>query len=175
VAASILHLSLAARLWSPVLSCGLLAGIVPDLGALMLSAGPPVRLGTTRLAGQRAADVRELAALAGAAVSGPLDAFAATLPVSLPAGLLGGNSASALTGALGVLVRSRPALAGPARELAGQLLRAANLTGTGALARGEGVLFRRNSCCLYYRVPGGGLCGDCCLDHPPGDVEPTES
>jgi ferric iron reductase protein FhuF len=23
--------------------------------------------------------------------------------------------------------------------------------------------FRRNSCCLYYRLPEGGLCGDCVL------------
>ncbi len=27
-----------------------------------------------------------------------------------------------------------------------------------------GSAFRRRSCCLYYRVPGGGLCGDCCFD-----------
>jgi hypothetical protein len=28
--------------------------------------------------------------------------------------------------------------------------------------------FRRRSCCLYYRVPGGELCGDCVLSHRPG-------
>ncbi|WP_372507037.1 (2Fe-2S)-binding protein [Actinomadura madurae] len=27
--------------------------------------------------------------------------------------------------------------------------------------RGGG--FVRNNCCLYYRVPGGGMCGDCGL------------
>ncbi len=26
--------------------------------------------------------------------------------------------------------------------------------------------FRRRSCCLYYRVPGGGICGDCVLRRP---------
>ena len=26
---------------------------------------------------------------------------------------------------------------------------------------------RRTTCCLYYRVPGGGLCGDCVFTHPP--------
>ena len=31
-------------------------------------------------------------------------------------------------------------------------------TGTASAAR---------SCCLYYRVPGGGLCGDCCFVRPP--------
>jgi iron complex transport system ATP-binding protein len=27
--------------------------------------------------------------------------------------------------------------------------------------------YRRTSCCLYYRVPGGGLCGDCVLTTQP--------
>ena len=93
--------------------------------------------------------------------------------MSLPAGLLRGNSASALTGALGALVRWQPALAGPARELAVQLLGQADLAGAGELTGGRELSFRRNSCCLYYRLPGGGLCGDCCLDHPPGDGEPA--
>jgi ferric iron reductase protein FhuF len=30
------------------------------------------------------------------------------------------------------------------------------------------MTFRRQSCCLYYRLPGGGLCGDCCFQRPPG-------
>jgi FhuF-like iron-sulfur protein len=33
---------------------------------------------------------------------------------------------------------------------------------------GAGLSFRRRSCCLYYRVPGGGLCGDCTLGGPLG-------
>jgi FhuF 2Fe-2S C-terminal domain len=174
VAASILHLSLAARLWSPALGCGLLAGVVPDMGALVISAGAEVRLGTTRLAGWRATSVAELATFAGATVGGQLDALAAALPTPLPPGLLRGNSASALTGALGMLLRFRPDLAGLARELAGHLLSGPDLAGAGVLAGAEtGALsFRRHSCCLYYRVPGGGLCGDCCLDRPPGDSEP---
>lgn len=174
VAASILHLSLAAKLWSPALGCGLLAGVVPDLDALVISAGAEVRLGTTRLAGWRATSAAELATLAGATVGRQLDALAAALPTALPPGLLRGNSASALTGALGILVRSRPELAGPARELAGHLLSGPELAGAGVLAGAEtgGLSFRRHSCCLYYRVPGGGLCGDCCLDRPPGDGAP---
>ncbi|PQM44543.1 Glutamate--cysteine ligase EgtA [Mycobacterium talmoniae] len=27
--------------------------------------------------------------------------------------------------------------------------------------------YRRLSCCLYYRTPGGGLCGDCALTKKP--------
>ncbi|MFD2121439.1 (2Fe-2S)-binding protein [Streptomyces cirratus] len=36
-------------------------------------------------------------------------------------------------------------------------------TGTFIHEDGLGVAFTRRSCCLYYRVPGGGLCGDCVL------------
>jgi ferric iron reductase protein FhuF len=41
------------------------------------------------------------------------------------------------------------------------LLSTAPMSGTGSLSVGWG--FRRRSCCLYYRVPGGGICGDCVL------------
>ncbi|WP_333777997.1 (2Fe-2S)-binding protein [Streptomyces sp. IBSBF 3136] len=48
---------------------------------------------------------------------------------------------------------------------------AARTTGT-ASDRATGTrtvaAFRRRSCCLYYRVPGGGVCGDCCFSRPPG-------
>ena len=27
-----------------------------------------------------------------------------------------------------------------------------------------GVGFARRTCCLFYRVPGGGTCGDCVLN-----------
>jgi hypothetical protein len=170
VAASILQLSLAARLWSPVLGSGLLAGLVPDLDALLIADSPPVRLGTTRLRGWRAAGTESLAALAAATVGRQLDALAGALPVQLAPGLLRGNSASAMIGALGVLVRSQPGLTGPACALADALLRRPELAGSGVLAGPgpAGLSFRRQSCCLYYRVPGGGLCGDCCLDYPPG-------
>ncbi|MFV2120727.1 (2Fe-2S)-binding protein, partial [Streptomyces sp. Act-28] len=31
----------------------------------------------------------------------------------------------------------------------------------------RGPALRRRTCCLYYRCPGGGLCGDCVFDAPP--------
>jgi hypothetical protein len=172
VAASVLQLSLAARVWSPVLHCALLSGLVPDLGSLLISAGPAARLGTARLAGWTAPDPPELPRLCAAAAAAPLRQIDAGLAARLPAGLVRGNSASALAGALGTLIRSRPWLAGPATELAAALLHTAGLRGSGELSAardGEpGFGFRRTSCCLYYRVPGGGLCGDCCLDRVPG-------
>ncbi|WP_199808608.1 (2Fe-2S)-binding protein, partial [Streptomyces sp. NRRL S-146] len=51
-----------------------------------------------------------------------------------------------------------------ARSLAAELLAHPLLTGAGTL---DGTAFRRRSCCLYYRVPGGGVCGDCCFTRPP--------
>jgi ferric iron reductase protein FhuF len=33
---------------------------------------------------------------------------------------------------------------------------------TGVDRSGSSV-FRRTTCCLYYRLPDGGLCGDCAL------------
>jgi hypothetical protein len=80
--------------------------------------------------------------------------------VRVAEGLLWGNAASALAGALGVLARARPRHAAAARRLVDELLAAPPLRGTGAFGP-QG--FRRRSCCLYYRVPGGGLCGDCAL------------
>jgi iron complex transport system ATP-binding protein len=32
----------------------------------------------------------------------------------------------------------------------------------------DGTNYRRVSCCLYYRTPTGGLCGDCVLTTKPG-------
>lgn len=75
-------------------------------------------------------------------------------------GLLWGNAASALTGALAVLARARPGSATAATRLVEELLDLTPLRGTGTLGPSG---FRRHSCCLYYRVPGGGLCGDCAL------------
>ncbi|MFI2643924.1 (2Fe-2S)-binding protein [Streptomyces sp. NPDC018610] len=40
--------------------------------------------------------------------------------------------------------------------------------GTGTVTgTSTGATFRRRSCCLYYRVPGGGVCGDCCFARAP--------
>jgi FhuF 2Fe-2S C-terminal domain len=179
VAVSSLQLSLAARLWSVVTGCALLGGVVPDLSALLLSAGPPIRLGLRHPAGwlvtpTGAADetAGELAATVAAVVGRSLDELTVALPAAPARDLQRGNSASAMTGALGVLARARPGLRVPAAALAAALLQTPDLAGTGTLAAagplaGLGLAFRRRSCCLYYRVPAGGLCGDCCFTRPP--------
>jgi hypothetical protein len=169
VAASILHQGLAARLWSPVLGSGLLCGVVPDLSALVVDVGPPLRLGVTEISGRLATSAAQLATLSADIVGGQLTALEAALPGPPPAGLLRGNSASAMVGALEILSRARPDRAPAAIELARALLGTSYLTGAGTLAGTGPVTFRRRSCCLYYRLPNGGLCGDCCFSHTPGD------
>ncbi|MCT7351950.1 (2Fe-2S)-binding protein, partial [Streptomyces sp. 15-116A] len=78
--------------------------------------------------------------------------------------ILRGNSASALVGALRVLLTQAPHPPYPVTGLVRALLDREPLTGAGVFtAAGRTLAFRRSSCCLYYRAPGGGLCGDCVL------------
>ncbi|MGW4250864.1 (2Fe-2S)-binding protein, partial [Streptomyces californicus] len=51
--------------------------------------------------------------------------------------------------------------------LAAELFDDEALRSTGAP---HGPAFRRRSCCLYWRCPGGGLCGDCVFDSAPGSA-----
>src|SRR5205807_1847650 len=71
--------------------------------------------------------------------------------------LLRGNAASALAGAATMLGATPDATT--AWRLAATLLDHEALRGTGTwepVAGREQPMFRRRSCCLYYRVPGGG-------------------
>lgn len=68
--------------------------------------------------------------------------------------VLWGNVSSALAGAAGQL--GDPAVWATVAEL----LAVAPLAGTADL---HGRALRRRNCCLYYRIPGGGTCGDCVL------------
>jgi FhuF 2Fe-2S C-terminal domain len=172
VAASTAQLGLAARLWSPVLGCALVHGVVPSLATLRHRAGAPgvVPLWLPKVAGRRVTGPDEMAAAVyRSVVVEQLEGINSMVSgqTGIAAGLLWGNAASALIGTLRVLAGARPALAGPGRELAVRLLATGKLRGSGTPV-GPGLGFRRRSCCLYYRVSGGGLCGDCCLDAPPG-------
>jgi ferric iron reductase protein FhuF len=162
VAASLLFQGVAGRLWSPVLAVAAEHGLVPDLdparvhwramspGPVLLAAPGTSGLPADASAVHRVVVERHLRPL--------VDAVREVTPVA--EGLLWGNAASALTGALTVLARARPGSAKAATRLAEELLDLPPLRGTGTLGPSG---FRRRSCCLYYRVPGGGLCGDCAL------------
>ncbi|MQS08872.1 (2Fe-2S)-binding protein, partial [Streptomyces alkaliphilus] len=79
-----------------------------------------------------------------------------------------GNTASALVGTGRVLRAARPERAELTGSLLLRLLARSPLDAAGRMSPGPdgdptGGYLRR-SCCLYYRVPGGGTCGDCVLN-----------
>ncbi len=78
--------------------------------------------------------------------------------------VLWGNVASAVAGAAMTLARVEPQKATTSYAVAAALLGTGPLQGAGAFAADPPAgRFRRNSCCLLYRVPGAGLCADCVL------------
>ncbi|WP_327351785.1 IucA/IucC family C-terminal-domain containing protein [Streptomyces sp. NBC_01304] len=170
IGVSVAHLGLAARLWSLALGSAALYGRVLDLDPERLcwdwdGASPD----DLWLDGVR---TRPVAELADAVVRDHLDPLHTALRSTyrISERLLWGNAGSALAGAARELHgwagrHGRPEAGEHALALAAELLRHPALTGTGTLT---GTAFRRRSCCLYYRCPGGGLCGDCCFDRPPG-------
>ncbi|MFE8948573.1 (2Fe-2S)-binding protein [Streptomyces sp. NPDC007856] len=171
VAASIAQQGLAARLWSAALGCAVRYGRLPELAPRLLRWDPlasaPDDLYLTELR-PRPGDA---AGLAAAVLHGHLQPLADALSAgygSAP-GLLWGNAGSALAGAARELDRwarahGRTDLADRTRALTDELFAHPLLRATGIRT---GTAFRRRSCCLYYRVPGGGVCGDCCFTRPP--------
>ncbi|MFD9716458.1 (2Fe-2S)-binding protein [Streptomyces sp. NPDC059076] len=160
--ASIAQLGHAARLWSPVLACTVLHGIVPDLSGLQhADEGPALRLPDAT--GQYAEGVPRLAdELYAAVMTGQLDPLRAGLRVKVAPRLLDGNSASALVEAGRAILVARPGARERLTVLIDELLRTRRLAGTGRIT-GPELTFRRRSCCLYYRAPAGAKCGDCGL------------
>jgi ferric iron reductase protein FhuF len=93
-----------------------------------------------------------------------IDAVRAAAPVA--PGLLWGNVASGLAGTLRALTQSGLPLA-TGHTVGVQLLDHGPLRESGTLSIHDGQLtFLRRSCCLYYRLDGGGMCGDCPLVGP---------
>ncbi|MCX5040307.1 MULTISPECIES: (2Fe-2S)-binding protein [Streptomyces] len=161
VDASIAQLGHAARLWSPALACVVLHGIVLDLEGLQRADdGPALRV--PHPAGWYADRLDGGARALYEQVTGHLSALADGLRVKIAPRLLDGNSASALAGAAHALLVLRPAVRGPLTDLTTALLDTGRLAGTGVLT-GPDLMFRRRSCCLYYRAPDGSKCGDCGL------------
>ncbi|MFF2954781.1 (2Fe-2S)-binding protein [Kitasatospora sp. NPDC057965] len=179
VAASVLHLGLAARFCSVGLGAAVLLGEVPDLGPerawVRVPEQGPIDLWLPYRPTAEPTAPADRAPLADrfrrTVVEGQLADLAAAVRsvVPLSEGLLRGNTASALAGALRVLDAQAPHVP-PARALVAELLARPPLAGTGTLTgTPAGAAFRRTSCCLYYRVgPRAGVCGDCCFTRPPG-------
>jgi hypothetical protein len=174
VAASLFFQGLASRLLSPVLGAAVAHGRTPDPaglrwrpdrdGPLSFTAGGARAL-TLPAAGPggRAAAAADL--VGERVVDGVLAPVAAALRArtGVAGGLLWGDAASALAGAAAAFAAARPGHAPVARAAARHLLARPPLRGLGAFAPDPPHAFVRTTCCLYYRLPAGGMCGDCAL------------
>jgi ferric iron reductase protein FhuF len=110
-------------------------------------------------------DPRDAATLATALTTGPAAALVEPFATSgISRRVLWGNLASATAGALSMLRQMTPGGPAAVQEMGTALFARPGLSDTGGFGP---TGFRRNSCCLYYRIPGGGLCADCVLTMRP--------
>lgn len=165
VAASSFQLGVAARLLSPMIAGALCRQAIPVLTPdnLFFSAQNHAPVFSVHDVGIRDAPDIESAAR-GISASVPTLFEPLNLTLRGVAGLSPlvstGNVASAANGAVTVLALTHPELERAGRALIEALLAGTPLTDAGRLDRGN---FTRHSCCLFYKVPGAGLCGDCVI------------
>jgi hypothetical protein len=157
VAASLFFLSYTARLLCPTVAAHVLGGPVPDIrpGNLWWHYDPADGLRVRIDQPTTGPGIAE-------SLAPVVEAIHDVVPVAR--GLLWGNAASSMAGALRTLARTGTASAEDCVALGGRLFAEPPLRGTGEFVPFPGeVAFRRRSCCLYYRLDGGGTCGDCPL------------
>ncbi|SDS86516.1 (2Fe-2S)-binding protein [Actinoplanes derwentensis] len=169
-AASIIFLGLASRLLSPLLGAVATGGVLPiaDVERLwwrQVEAGPIPIAWHGLDSGPGTAELFSRTAIRGL-VEPVLDVFRERFRLSPQ--VLWGNVASALGGAAGMIADAMPGAAETAATLVTGCLELPPLRGTATLTRPDPARARwylaRNNCCLYYRIPGGGTCGDCVLN-----------
>ena len=167
-AASLVHLGLTARLVSPPLAAAVLGGALLQVETSGLYwqdvLGPvPLTHPDLQAVGVDPADYARIAEfLAGALAGGPVaDLTEAVARLGVSRRVLWGNVASSFAAAAAGLVRAVPERGDVVSEVVREVFARAPLQGRGGFLAGRG--FKRASCCLYYRVPGGGYCGDCVL------------
>lgn len=171
VAASMVVLGYSARLVAPAVAVlvrdGVLLGVAPGDVWWRFTAGEGFQLRLPAPSGSRGAPLDQWSVEVIDRHLGPLvAAVRAAVPVAK--GLLWGNVASSLAGALRFVALSGAAPLPACHETGLALLRRGPLRGSGQLSVRSGQLrFVRRSCCLYYRLPGGGTCGDCPLRRTP--------
>lgn len=174
--ASVLHLGAASAICAPLLATAAAAAIVPDVAAGQLRFGfaphGPLQLaletvprgGSPALLpdlAERIIDIGVLRLLA------PFTR-ALTSAVPLPENTLQGNVFSALAAAARLIVpapanaRARALVDLVARRF-GPLRDAGVLDWRAVDETDPQAYFRRRNCCLFYRIPSGGFCGDCLL------------
>src|SRR5262249_49378385 len=170
VAASLVVLGYAARLVGPTLAVLLREAILLDTRpAQVRYAYTPAsgfRLTLAVPAGWRGPPHRLQRAWASTVVDGHLHSLIRAVRADTPvaAGLLWGNVASGITGALHALADHATVPLDRCYRTGENLLGHGPLQGSGHLTIHDGQLrFRRRSCCLHYRLAGPGTCGDCPL------------
>ncbi|SDY73321.1 Ferric iron reductase protein FhuF, involved in iron transport [Modestobacter sp. DSM 44400] len=168
VVASLVHLGLVARLLAPALGAALAGGVLPVVAPdgvhVRLAGANPLPMALTDVTGVEVDSPAAVADQLARHWLTPLVApwttlVAATARVS--GRVLAGNVTSAVAGALAVAVARRPDLTDRSVAVLDALLVTGPLAGTGG--RRPGGSFVRRSCCLFYRLPGAGTCGDCVL------------
>lgn len=166
-AASSVHLSIAARLLSPVVGAAICLAAVPRLtsGTVMWQGDSSHRpaLGVAQADWMRVSDPHDAAkTIAGTVIRDVLAPLNDTMrsAAALSPQVLWGNVASAANGAVTVLAHTQPAAEQRGRALVAALVATAPLLDAAEIVGGQ---FRRRNCCLFYQVPGGGYCGDCVL------------
>lgn len=177
-AASVVFLGLASRLLSPLLAAAAVGGALPVPEAARMWWRPvgsgPVPIAYRDLPAREAGDTADIAeSLTRTAIRGLveplLEAFRRRYAVSPK--VLWGNVSAAMGGAAGVIADTLPGHAERSAAIVDRVLAAPPLLGTADLIRPDPVRPRRflvrHNCCLYYRIPGGGLCGDCVLTPEP--------
>jgi hypothetical protein len=172
VAASIAHLGLVARFVAPLMGVAVVYDTVaqvrladawwrPVLGGpypLSFSIAPltVAEVGQSQNVQQTARD------FAAEILAGPVGELTETMAEigSVAEGLLWGNVASGLGGAANMIASVQHALAPNAVRFVDSILGIEPMLGSATYRSGR--LWRR-SCCLMYRLPGAGYCGDCAL------------
>ena len=178
VVASTVSLGLFARLVAPPLAAVVLTGVLPywSVDALWwqpVAAGPwPLAVSDPH--GQPVVPEEAVELFGSSVIAGTVGPVvrAVQAEFSVSEQVLWGNVASALAGAMTMLIEAHPEQADTTAGLVERLLEREPLIGTGEVVHPEASHPRRflvrRSCCLFYRVPGGGYCGDCVLT--PSDV-----
>ncbi|HKT05716.1 MAG TPA: (2Fe-2S)-binding protein, partial [Rugosimonospora sp.] len=170
VAASLVVLGYAARLVGPTLAVLLREGLLLDARPHRVHyAYAPQRgftLGLPHPAGWQPPGTEQVPAWCHTVLDSHLAPLVAAVRADTPvaAGLLWGNVASGITGALRAVTGTGAVPVHKGHTFGLSILDHDPLRGSGTLTVHSGSLgFRRRSCCLYYRLPGGGTCGDCPL------------
>ena len=167
VAASVAHLGICARIIAPVLARAA-EGILIDTELSRMwwqpTIGGPFPLSVQRVAGARLPAAEVSAILRDTLIDVTMGSLVrAVRTYSVSPTIAWGNVASALQSAAAMLAAARPAQATNVRAIVHGLSTYGPLAEAGDVAAGGE--FRRNSCCLIYRVAGDrrAVCADCIL------------